>query len=307
MKQIMDKGVLYKAAGDFFISEAEYSAKRSKEIMPDLPTAIITNKSIQSKYFDKIIIKEGMKEDVSSSILKPNEIPFNKTLFLDTDTFVYEPVYELFDILEEYDIAACYDGMPAPQLGDPFCMFNSGVILYENSKKVNDVLRDWNNLYWDKRSKSSVDQNEHTSYDSYSGRKKGKKSNQPSFAEAIFKSDLNLFVLPEYYNLNSRTGAISHDVKIFHQRPLHTKKEIGDKINKTDRVRVFYSEPPIFPNKAERINMWTFPASNKEDPIYKRVICSIKQNGLRYTLKASIFELLSKIYSRQKLKEAKHN
>jgi len=248
-----------------------------------------------------------MEEDVSSSILQPDETPFNKTLFLDTDTFVYEPIPEIFDVLDEYDIAACYDGMPAPQLGNPYCMLNTGVILYENSTKVNNVLKNWNDIYWNRRSKSSIDSEKHSPNNSYSNRKKGKKSNQPSFSEAVYTSDLDLFVLPEYYNLNSRTGAISHDVKIFHQRPLHSKKEVGDIINKTDKVRVFYSEPPIYPNKAERINMWTFPASDKDDPIYKRVICSIKQNGLRYTLKASVFELLSNIYSRQKLKGTKHN
>ena len=43
-------------------------------------------------------------------IIALSRTPFEKTLFLDTDTFVIEPLDEIFELLERFDMAAARAG-----------------------------------------------------------------------------------------------------------------------------------------------------------------------------------------------------
>ena len=108
----MDKsncGVIYYATGKNFLREANNSARSVKEKLEGIKTAIFTDGMYKSlldeNLFDYVIFREKQVSPKLGRITCLAESPFEKTLFLDTDTEVLEPVWELFEILEKFDLA----------------------------------------------------------------------------------------------------------------------------------------------------------------------------------------------------------
>ena len=301
----MEKGILYKATGDNFVEEATYSAKSAKEAMPELPTAIVTDHDISSDYFDIIIKRDHLNDDNSSGIIEPDDSPFRKTLKLDTDMYVHKPVTELFDLLDQYDLVVSHGSSPTPGMGDPYVMFNPAIMVYNEGDEINKILQSWKSKYWKFRNEKKSNTNaQETLDDKYRKRKSKTRSNMPSFSKSIYESSCDLFILPNWY-VGGRMGFLSQDVKIIHDRPLHTKTEVAEKLNSTNNKRVYYLDPCLTKGD-QRVNMYSIPASNKDDPIVKRTIDSIKMNGFVYTIKAALFDVLSNVYSRRYLKRTKN-
>ncbi len=269
----MTDGVLYKATGKKYIEEAINSAKSVNKNTPGLSTALITDNEIESNVFNHVIINSDLRKDVSSSNLSPSDSPFDRTLYLDTDTHVFADIGDLFSVLDDYDLAVTISGSrrPLPGKPEPYREFNTGVILYKSSKKVDSFLSLWNEIYWRLRNEQEMI------------------SNQPAFSLAVHESELGIFVLPSEYNcfVNS-IGFLAFDAKILHGRPQHTLPDAGDKINSKLERRVFYTIAG--PRSINRIKIHT----RKRDRLDSRFFSSLRKNGLRYTLKAGILELLGK-------------
>lgn len=103
------RGVLYYAAGERFAKEALVSAKSVKRHMPDLPTAIVTDQPVPEALFD---LRLSLAPDVSIKRQKMHALqhsPFEQTLYLDTDTYVADAIWEVFDLLERYELAAALE------------------------------------------------------------------------------------------------------------------------------------------------------------------------------------------------------
>jgi len=273
MNESESTGILYKATGEKYIQEAISSAKNAKDQMGDISTALATDEDIESNAFDHIIKKDNLRQDLSTAVIEPSDSPFTKTLFLDTDTYVYDDVSDLFTILHEYDLAVCLSGSrrQLPGKPEPYREFNTGVFLYHESDKINEFLSLWDETYWKLREKKDI------------------VNDQPSFSLAVHESDIDVFVLPSEYNcfVNS-IGYLAFDAKILHGRPQHTLPETGKKINSKKERRVFYTIAG--PRSLNTVKMYT----RKRDRLDSRFFSSVRKNGLRYTLKTGILELLGK-------------
>jgi hypothetical protein len=74
------------------------------------------------------------------------ERPFERTLYLDADTYVRRPLGPLFDLLDVADFAAMHDnwraGPPVP-VPESFVEPNGGVLLLGASPAVDGLVRDW--------------------------------------------------------------------------------------------------------------------------------------------------------------------
>ncbi len=269
----MTDGILYKATGQKYVDEAINSAKSVNKNTPELDTALVTDNDIDSDVFDHVIINSGLRKDVSSSILSPSDSPFDRTLYLDTDTHVFADISDLFAVLDDYDLAVTISGdrRPLPGKPEPYREFNTGVILYKCSKKANNFLSLWDETYWEYRNEQDII------------------SNQPAFSLAVHESDLNVFILPREYNcfVNS-IGFLAFDAKILHGRPQHTLPDTGEKINSKLKRRVFYTIAG--PRSINTVKMYT----RKRERFDSRFFSSLRKNGLRYTLKAGTLELLGK-------------
>ncbi|EHK02479.1 hypothetical protein HRED_04318, partial [Candidatus Haloredivivus sp. G17] len=68
---------------------------------------MITDQHREDDAFDEVRIEEP--NEGSDKIQYMDKSPFNKTLLLDTDTLIVDDITELFDLLEQFDIAFAHN------------------------------------------------------------------------------------------------------------------------------------------------------------------------------------------------------
>jgi len=206
----LDFGILYIATGTKYIQEAIHSAKSVRQIMPKLPIAIYLDdpSSIPAGLFDLVNQINDPQFSYIDKVLLLQKTPFKKTLFLDTDTLVIDPVYELKTLLSKFDIACSHapvrDTHQMPECPAAFPELNTGVILYRQSDSVNNLFQSWIRIY-----QAQLQSDRPPLHD------------QPAFRQAIFESEINLSILPPEYNLRTVMPMFiggNAKVKILHGR-----------------------------------------------------------------------------------------
>ena len=113
---ITDFGVFYVAAGQKYVDEAYNSAKSLKKIEPSLNITLLSDRELpQQDVFERIILvdekvtcrNEGLLFKVKHLYF---DSPYQKTLFVDTDTYFTDNCASGFEILKYFDLAL----VPAP-------------------------------------------------------------------------------------------------------------------------------------------------------------------------------------------------
>lgn len=227
----MSQGFLYIATGSQYISEAKTSVRSLKRHVTGEKVALATDEDVHSDLFDQIISMEDLTADFSSSNIPPKLSPFDKTVFLDTDTYICEDITGLFDILNEYDLAATIapNQNEVPQIPSPYVEYNTGVIAYKSNDKIKSMMRIWGEIYDSWREKNAV------------------KRNQPSFTKAVYESNISTHTLPSKYNVRIVfPGYLCGDAKIVHGRHPAGLPTIAEYINKSRGFRVFYPNSYVF-------------------------------------------------------------
>src|SRR6266550_8544105 len=101
----MTVGVIYVATGSpNYIDEACNSAYSCKEKMPEMHITIFSDQRINATCFDKFIILQSSHNGYLDKIMAMQQSPYERTLFLDTDTYICSNFSELFGLLDKYDI-----------------------------------------------------------------------------------------------------------------------------------------------------------------------------------------------------------
>ena len=264
----MTHGVLYKATGKEYIREVEMSAKSVKENTNDLNTAIITDCTINSKYIDKVIEPQNpLENDNSSNILYPDASPYDRTIYLDTDTYICEDISHLTNILDDFNMGVTISNTrhDVPDKKSPFTAFSGGVLIFDSSKKTREFHKKWYKSYWQMRNRNDVYQN------------------QPSLSYAIFESDVDFYTLPSeyntYINIGSDVGYLYRSAKILHGRPQELAPIIATKLNREDSLRVYYVSPSLI----DKVRVKIIQPSSHSVP--KKVYRSLLTNGVIKTIK----------------------
>ncbi len=178
----MKTGIIYSCGGSFkYLTEAITSAHSVRRCTPNVGITLFhdyddnTLKSYDTDVFDNITpisypdnlpthLKTGGMKNFLGKLCSFIKTPYQKTLFLDTDTLVIKNLAEDFKILENFDIAIAPGPMTQPPVDKtdiiceiPRCFpeLNTGVIFYDNSSKMVEFLESWldvfvnnkNNLY----------------------------------------------------------------------------------------------------------------------------------------------------------------
>lgn len=231
-----DKGIVYIATGTKYVDEAVVSARSAKEHMPDIQITIFTDSAIRKDdfggLFDTVIAMSDPDGSCRDKIRPLIDTPYDKTLFLDTDTFVCCPVYDIFEMLNQFDIALAhapdryqYD---LPDLPECFTELNSGVIAYRRNAGVIELLKQWETTFYemlDNDAKSHRDQH--------------------SLRDTLYRSDVRFFVLPPEYNFRTICPNFAGKhcmVKILHGRHTDLSK-VAARLNRSVRARVFLENP----------------------------------------------------------------
>ncbi|MCS4047520.1 hypothetical protein GGQ04_002668 [Salinibacter ruber] len=193
MEKKREKGIIYVASGQAFIEEACSSAESVRRHMPDVPITLFTHQRVSPPEIDDVIVDERLEKGGNpkeGKIACLSRTPYDRTLFLDTDTYICEDISELFLLLDAFEVAAAHDparlyyaGESHPStLPESFPELNTGVLLYKtDSPSVRALLRAWKERY---------------------GTMGGgvPERDQLSFREVLFESDVRMTTLPSEYN-----------------------------------------------------------------------------------------------------------
>lgn len=205
-------GVLFITTGPFYTERAVEAARSVRETNPELPIAIFTDQPLDDPLFDHVLPIENAHRRSKVDCLPMT--PFERTLYLDSDTRVRGDIGPLFELLDRFDIAVAHVRYrakakrlasvrrPVPR---SFPQMNCGVMLYARNERALSVLEAWRDAF-------------HAS---------GLPTDQGTFRECVWYSDARLYILPPEYNTRTRffgwkTWKLPKPV-ILHYRRYHSR------------------------------------------------------------------------------------
>jgi len=235
----MSQGAIYIITQDpRYLGLLLTSAGSLKRVMPQLPITVFSQFPVESPLFEKVVRVEATQDGFFDKTRLMRESPYDRTLFIDADTYVVEPVPELFSLLDHFDCAATHEEYvntdwfqryPRPDIPDSFPEFNTGILMLKRSEKVDRLLMEWGDLYRD-----------------YLEAKPGEKINdQPFFRVAVYGSDVRMATLTREYNCKFRgQGYLKGKVKILHghvnfELRLSHVNAAATVLNRSDGPRVY--------------------------------------------------------------------
>ena len=210
------RGVLYIAQGARYLDELRIAASSLRRVMPDLPCAVMTNEPEAARamgYFDLVLPLDDTPFSWAKRIRAFRQAPFDRTLFLDTDTYVCGDLSDMFRLLDRFEIAVAHAPIKhSPVLNDPvrpyvmpdvpetFPEISCGLLLFRRGEPMQRLLDAWLAEY--ERQLGGADRPFH---------------DQPSFGKVLYDSDMRVAILPdEYHCWFTAGGYLSGPVCILH-------------------------------------------------------------------------------------------
>ncbi len=147
--------------------------------------------------------------------------PFERTLYLDSDTRVVDDISEMFELLDRFDIALAQahrrnfhrtSQVWRTDIPPSFPQYNGGVILYHNTPAVANLLQGWKEAFHEA----------------------GFAKDQVTLRELLWLSDLRLATLPPEYNIRYEKY-----LKIWEEREAKPKILHMAKYHNEDRIKRF--------------------------------------------------------------------
>ncbi|MGH7197658.1 MAG: hypothetical protein ACREH5_02825 [Candidatus Omnitrophota bacterium] len=233
------QGVVYVATGAAYFEEACRSAESLKQRSPRLPITLFSDQKAKKGLFDDVVPVSDAHFGCRDKIAYMRMSPYERTLYLDTDTYVCGDLSDLFSLLEHFDAAAAhapnrrgYSGQGAPE---SFPEFQGGVLLFKRSAAVLDLLDRWLKAY-EAHSAIGAAGVPQRGYE----HKQLKVYDQPLLRELLYRSTLRVATLPPEYNcrVGSR-GYVCDEVKVLHGRHYPDLAGLARKINATRGRRLF--------------------------------------------------------------------
>ena len=260
------EGVLYACSGDYYVAEALRSARSSLRFNK-LPHLLITSGEAGASAGGaggagaggtgageaagveglSVAHYEPSQNPYADKIANMRRSPFERTLYLDSDTYVVDEIAHVLGLLDHYDLAVAYApayrGLADPQVPAAFYEFNTGVLAWRASERVAEFMRDWEATYlaW----------LEDEPFAGATKASRGGRADQPAFRRCAWQHGLSVFVLAPEYNL--RLGyptTVVDRVRVIHGN--HEDFEaLAARINASERPRTW--PPPLTPReKVER-------------------------------------------------------
>lgn len=199
------------AWGNNYIQEAIASAASLKAQMPDVTTCLFTSDNFKEG-FDRVGAVGSRAGEWYTTLVRwcNNALDLlpegAKCLYFDTDTYIIVPLYDLFDMLDKFDVLGAHAParftqpfMPMPiSIPDAFPELNIGVMGFRNNAVVKTLFADWTQ----KQESGKYDNND-----------------QRSLRAALWESDAKLYVLSPEYNFRFGFGGFAgRPVRILHGR-----------------------------------------------------------------------------------------
>jgi hypothetical protein len=206
------RGVVYAASGAKCLDECSVSISTLTKCSPSLPFVVFTDEpeswvgrswsaenvlplpSMSTPIGQEWTALTGVKIDAIASS------PFDKTLFIDTDTAVLGDVEPLFGLLERFEIAAgecshwfgqcTAETLLKSRIPLTFPEFNTGVILVDSaSPKTKVFMAAWKEIFQRDLLQDAT-----------------RSSDQQAFREAVWTSNISVLTLKQNFNYMGQQG-----------------------------------------------------------------------------------------------------
>jgi hypothetical protein len=223
-----DCGVIYVATGDRFVAEAEASLATLRATNPGLPAMLLSGQEVASaKLWDEVQVDPVLKEQRNRAKLYMDRAPWERCLFLDTDTRVCGSLADGFGLLDRFDFAGQhgYGGHHYEAAGVPpsFPEVNSGVLFWRKNDRTKALFARWRELY------DSLDQSQET-----------RTWDQKSLRVALWESDVRFVDLPSIYNaMPYFPYVLERKLVIAHGRNMENLEKFEAKVSATDKIRAY--------------------------------------------------------------------
>jgi hypothetical protein len=256
----MKEGFLYVANRPKFIEEALISVRSLKRFNNE-PVCLICATGLQTEglreSFDVVLEREDLhRYTYLSKIIGMQNSPFERTIFLDSDTFITDKISELFELLDLVDLSTTLEQkihtskLSNLKYRNIFPEFNSGVIVYRNTSIMKKVFSDWLQFCLDRKIGNDM----------------------PGLREAILINfeNIKFSLLPNCYNQHGFATMLQLDqkVKVIHERigykkgvitphfaDFETMDRFAKKINVSDQKRFYIPKLGIISYRWSPLNL----------------------------------------------------
>lgn len=193
-------------ANSRFLKETALSINSFHKLMPEIPVTVYTNlkeETVKSACSaDEVIEVSIPKHRFWADKYKyMRDTPYEKTLYLDGDTYFCDTIYEVFDTLDRYDLAAMMSptSISRPMIvPDSFPELAGGVVFYKKNDKTIKLFQDMIDVLDTPQLRQGCD--------------------EPYLRSALYSNpDVRFYVLPTEYNcFYTHPGYLCSKVKILH-------------------------------------------------------------------------------------------
>lgn len=233
-------GILYIAFGDSFSAEGVMSYNSLRRHMPKFPVCFMTDRPhlLQSYSHDEnLIVKEITPRHIRSKVDFVSQTPFDRTLYLDSDTVIVRDVSDITDSLDRFDVAVTHDfARKRKKYADvipeyakipySFSEVNGGVFAFSKNDRTEKFLNLWRSYFY-------------KYYQITNG------WDQVSLRISLWESDVSLFHLPVEFNIRSKAvrekqDRFKHEYGEQHMAPriyhMHYDPEVHSNVFKINDV-----------------------------------------------------------------------
>jgi hypothetical protein len=204
-------GVVYVATSVRYVDEAREAAAQLRRSNPQVPVCLVTDQPHGDVFWDELVLVSNPAFGFRDKILM-GLCPFERFLYLDTDTCVIDDISGVLELLRRFDFAGhqLFEGhdCPLPGIPDAFPEFNGGVLGFRRSPALGDFFARWLARY---DAYYALNRDGHYHYSN--------SSDQKSLRQTVYESDLRIAVLGPEYNLTPHHLVFScAEVRIIHGR-----------------------------------------------------------------------------------------
>jgi hypothetical protein len=227
-------GVVYCATTQRHLTEAMQSMGTVRSLMPSVPGALFTQQELAEgakAHFEHVVVLPQAAQHFDDKIEAMRQSPFKKSLFLDADTYLLEPISELVELLDRFDLAytheidrgICYE----PECPECFVEPCTAVVAWRKTPAVTRLFDLWRTRYDEENQRRG----EHPLMCYH---------DQGAFRHVLYHhgQDVSCYVLPAEYNLRVYAPWFAGaTVKILHGREVMLQRALRARLNRDITIR----------------------------------------------------------------------
>lgn len=223
-----DRGVVYVACGARYQQEAEASLASLRASNPGLPALLLTDASpITPTLWDEVRIDPALKGLRNRAKLHMDRAPWERCLFLDTDTYVVGNLAPGFALLDRFDFAGQQHSgghhYSIPGLPCAFPEVNSGVLFWRRNERTHALFSRWREFF-----------------DLYANQDEARTWDQKSLRMALWESDLRFAGLPASFNVMPYSPSVlERELVVAHGRNLSNLHRLHERLSTSTELRAY--------------------------------------------------------------------